>query len=170
MCGITSPNPLPCFLLIVGVVVCCIYDNHEWFNHTRITALSSLVIACLTIFLAYDTRKSRQALYEHAIKPVLNLQLTKGETGYSLCLQNTGVASALNISISVSNPQDMNQEAAEYFKEMNADIRDKCALLNQTILYLPPNKMITTSFGSSFDNEAFGHNEKYTITRGAFAK
>jgi len=80
-----SPSALPCALLITGVLVFCIYDNREWFTHTLITTLSSFVIACLTVFLAYDTRKSRIAMYKQAIKPMLNLQLIRDNSICYLC-------------------------------------------------------------------------------------
>jgi len=43
------------------------------------------------------------------------------------------------------------------------DIFANCALLNQTILYLPPNKQIKARLASGFDIDIFSYKAKWTI-------
>lgn len=137
------------FLAIVLIVLLGYsVDNFGWFTSDRISAISTLVIATFTVLLAIftyqlrtDQKQQLKLMHEQSIRPLLNFYHSTDEP-IKIHLENKGVAPAINIKITVSEPtqigvgSDDKKILALKVKEAFEDN----SILNRNILSLGPNQ------------------------------
>ena len=128
-------------------------------NASTISALSTVAIAGLTIFLAYDTRKTRIAVYEQAIRPLITLRIEEGD----YYLENFGTGTAIHLKITLLDPTDIGDMGTIYGCYLTEYVKQKVkgnSHFNQTILSLAPNQKVSGSLFAHFQSYETGLKDK----------
>lgn len=142
------------FLAIILIVLTGFLIEHsEWLSSQRVSAFSTVVIAFLTLFLVYDSNKTRRWMCEQAIRPVIifrQSQEPNSNNSYSIYLENKGVGIALNIKVTASEPAQTGPNTTGSIKLSSSqvcrdkdnlrDAIEKCNIFNREILFLSPNQ------------------------------